>query len=169
MDATEVLVDLYGRLPPLVEEAVAGLDAEQLATPPREGANTIGWLVWHLTRVQDAQIADVTGAKQLWVGDGWAKRFDRPADPSDTGYGHSPEQVAEVRPPSAELLLEHFQAVHERTMNHVWLLTADDLDRIVDDQWDPPVSLGVRLVSIVDDGLQHVGQANYLRGLLEAG
>ncbi|QGG96067.1 mycothiol transferase [Actinomarinicola tropica] len=167
MDATEVLVDLYGRLPELVHRAVDGLRPDQLVEAPREGANTIGWLVWHLTRVQDAQVADVAGAKQLWVSDGWAKRFGRSPDPADHGYGHTPEQVASIRPESAELLVEHFEAVHERTMNYVWLLTADDLDRVVDEDWNPPVTLGVRLVSIADDCLQHAGQAAYARGLIE--
>lgn len=169
MDATEVLVDLYGRLPHLVTGAVEGLEPEQLVFAPKEGANTIGWLVWHLTRVQDVQIADVAGSSQLWVADGWAKRFGMKPDPDDHGYGHTAEQVAAVRPSSAQLLIDHFSAVHERTMNYIWLLTADDLDRVVDKSWDPPVTLGVRLVSIADDGLQHAGQAAYVRGLLERG
>lgn len=167
MDATEVLVDLYGRIPEQVRAVVDGLDAEALATAPGPGANPIGWLVWHLTRGQDAQIAQVAGTKQLWVSDGWAQRFGMPPDPRDHGYGHTPEQVAAFRAPSAELLVEHYEAVHERTMNHIWLLGADDLDRVVDEDWDPPVTLGVRLVSIAEDDLQHVGQAAYVRGLLD--
>lgn len=167
MDATELLVDLYGRIPEQVRAAVEGLDAEALATAPEPGANPIGWLVWHVARGQDAQIAQVSGSKQLWVTGGWAQRFGLPADPNDHGYGHTPEQVAAVRPASADLLVDYYDAVHERTMNHIWLLGADDLDRVVDEDWDPPVTLGVRLVSIAEDDLQHLGQAAYVRGLLE--
>lgn len=167
MDATDVLVDLYGRVPELVSSAVDGLSPDDLTWSPAPGANTIGWLVWHLTRIQDAQVADVAGADQLWVADRWAGKFDRPADPSDHGYGHTPEQVASLRPPSAQLLVEHHEAVHERTMSYIWLLGSEDLERIVDESWDPAVTLGVRLASIVDDCLQHAGQANYVRGLLD--
>ncbi len=42
-----------------------------------------------------------------------------------------------------------------------------DLDVVVDERWDPPVTLGVRLVSVVNEVNQHVGQAAYVRGLLE--
>jgi hypothetical protein len=150
-----------------VREAVDGLDAEQLHWAPRPGANSIGWLVWHLTRVQDDHVTDlIDGAAQLWVTGDFASRFGLEAQAHDTGYGHKPAQVAAVRPESAEALLEYFDAVHARTHQFVAGLTADDLDRIVDERWDPPVSLGVRLVSILDDDSQHVGQAAYVRGIL---
>src|SRR5690606_28984188 len=89
MDVAAVLTDLYGRVPDEVRAAVEGLSAEELATSPEPGGNTIGWLVWHLTRVQDAQIADLMDAEQVWTADGWAARFGMDPDPADTGYGHS--------------------------------------------------------------------------------
>ncbi|MFC4908011.1 mycothiol transferase [Actinomadura gamaensis] len=165
MNVNEVFGELFGRIPPLVREAVAGLDPALLATPPEPGANTIGWLVWHLTRVQDAHVAEILDGPQLWLSDGFADRFDLPADPGYTGYGHTPEQVTEVRP-TADLLVEYHEAVHARTGKLLAGLTPEALDRIVDDRWDPPVTLGVRLVSVADDSLQHVGQAAYVRGVL---
>ena len=166
MDVSSLLLEVYGRIPPLVRRAVEGLDAEQLGTRPRPGANTIGWLAWHLTRVEDDHIADVAREQQLWVTEDWPARFGLPADPSDIGYGHTPEQVAAVRPPSAEVLVDYHDAVHERTEAFLAGLSSADLDRVVDTRWDPPVTLGVRLVSVADDCLQHAGQAAYARGLL---
>lgn len=167
MNVNELLAEAFGRLPDLVRAAVRGLNAEQLRTPPAEGANTVGWLVWHLTRVQDGHIAELLGEEQVYVTGDWARRFGLKPDPDDTGYGYTAAQVEAVRPESARALVDYYQAVHERTASYVAGLTADDLDRVVDRAWDPPVTLGVRLVSILDDDTQHAGQAAYVRGLLK--
>ncbi|GIF10015.1 mycothiol transferase [Actinoplanes teichomyceticus] len=166
MDAKGVLRDAYGRLPDLVGGAVDGLTPQQLRWAPRPGANSIGWLVWHLTRVQDSHLAELLGADQVYTGADWAGRFGRKPDPSDTGYGHTAADVAAVVPESARALTDYYQAVHDRTMTYLDGLTDADLDRVVDRNWDPPVTLGVRLVSVYDDDAQHVAQAAYLRGLL---
>ena len=167
MNVADLLIDQFDRLPDLVEGAVDGLSAEQLTWAPAPGANTIGWLVWHLARVQDDHIAEVLGAEQIWVTGDWGRRFGLgKTDAGNNGYGHSPQEVAAVRPESAEALVDYYTAVAARTREFVEGLGEDDLDRIVDERWSPPVTLGVRLVSIVGDDLQHVGQAAYLRGLL---
>jgi uncharacterized damage-inducible protein DinB len=159
------LVDLYNRIPPLAAGAVSGLDEEQLSRAPGPGANTIGWLVWHLARVQDHHVSELLGTEQVWVSGDWATRCGLEPDPSDTGFGHSPEKVASVRPENADVLLAYLAEVQRRTIAMLEQVDPDELDRVVDERWDPPVTLGVRLVSIADDSLQHVGQAAYLRGL----
>jgi uncharacterized damage-inducible protein DinB len=166
MDARGVLEDAYGRLPDMVDTAIRGLTPEQLRWAPKPGANSIGWLVWHLTRVQDSHLAEILEADQVYVTGEWAARFGRKADPSDTGYGHTAADVAGVVPESAQALTDYYQAVHERTVAYLAGLTDADLDRIVDRRWDPPVTLGARLVSMYDDDAQHAGQAAYVRGLL---
>ena len=166
VDVAALLVELYGRIPPLAQEAVDGLDATQLTAVPGPGTNTIGWLIWHLTRVQDHHVGELLDTEQVWVDADWARRFGLDPDPSNTGYGHSAVEVAAVRPEGPEVLLEYLDAVAARTRTMLEGLVAPDLERVVDRRWDPPVTLGVRLVSIADDGLQHVGQAAYVRGLL---
>jgi len=166
VNANDVVEEALGRLPGLVERAVRGLSPEQLHQAPAEGANTVGWLVWHLTRIQDDHLADLIGDEQIYLTGDWAPRFGLKPDPSETGYGHSPTQVQAVRPESGETLVEYYRAVHERTLSFVRGLTEADYDRIVDDAWDPPVTLGVRLVSVLSDDIQHAGQAAYVRGLL---
>lgn len=165
MEVEELLVELAGRLPELVRGAVEGLDEAELTWAPADGANTIAWLIWHIARVEDHQLSEVAGAEQAYVAGGWPARFGRGADEQDLGYGHTAEDVASVRG-TAEDLLAHHDAVNQRTLAYLGSLTASDLDRIVDDRWDPPVTLGVRLVSVLDDCVQHAGQAAYLRGLL---
>lgn len=166
MDVAGLLRELYGRIPDEVRACVDGLTAEELVTPPEPGANTVAWLVWHLTRVQDHHVAELVGEEQLWPA--WAARFGLPPDPHDTGYGHRPEDVLSVRPDGPDALLGYHEAVDARTVRLLEALAPDDLDRVVDEAWDPPVTLGVRLVSVADDDLQHAGQAAYVRGLLLA-
>ncbi len=166
MKANEVYTELYGRIRPLTERAVRDLSPAQLATAPAEGANTIGWLAWHLSRVQDHHMAELLGSDQLWVTGDWPGRFGLQADPDETGYGHEPADVARVRPTGPEACLGYLDEVVARTSSYLTSLGDDALDAIVDRRWDPPVTLGVRLVSIADDSLQHAGQAAYVRGLL---
>jgi hypothetical protein len=166
MDTASLLLELYGRIPPLAAGAVDGLNEEELCRAPGPGANTVGWLVWHLARVQDHHVAELLGTEQVWVGGDWARRIGLEPDPSNTGYGHTAEEVASVRPENPAVLLEYLEEVQGRTTAMLEGLAPDDLDRVVDERWDPPVTLGVRLVSIADDSLQHAGQAAYVRGLL---
>jgi hypothetical protein len=168
VEVADLLLEMYGRIPPLARGAVEGVDLVRLTEAPAPGANSIAWLVWHLARVQDHHVAELLDADQLWVGGPWAGRLGLAPDPSNTGYGHGPEEVAAVRPDGPEVLLDYLDAVDARTRTMLRALVPQDLDRIVDRRWDPPVTLGVRLVSIADDGLQHAGQAAYLRGLLGA-
>ncbi len=167
MTPDELLADAFGRIAEGARDVVDGLDEAQLAHRPGPDANSIGWLVWHLARVQDDHVADVAGVEQVWTAQGFHERFDLPFDASDIGYGHSSEQVGRVRA-DAERLAAYVAAVHEQTLGYVAGLAPDDLDRVVDERWDPPVTLGVRLVSVVNDDAQHLGQAAYLRGLLGA-
>jgi hypothetical protein len=166
MEIREVLVELYDRIPAHVREAVDGLAPEQLRLEPEDGSNPIGWLIWHLARVQDDHVADLLDTDQVWVTGDWARRCGLAADPTNTGFGHSLAEMRAVRPDSADVLIEYYEAVAARTRAFLELLHPGDLDRIVDERWDPPVSLGVRLVSVADDNIQHAGQAKYLRGVL---
>ncbi|HEX4868003.1 MAG TPA: DUF664 domain-containing protein [Acidimicrobiales bacterium] len=166
MDVNDLLTEEFGRLPDLIHQAVADLDADQLATPPGPGANTVAWLIWHLTRIQDHHVSELLDAEQRYLSEGWHERFGRSADPQDHGYGHTAEDVASVRPASGEDLVGYYDTVHARTIDYLGGLSRDDLDRVVDERWDPPVTLGVRLTSILSDDLQHAGQAAYVRGLL---
>jgi hypothetical protein len=167
MDVASLLLELYGRIPPLARDAVEGVALAKLTEPPAPEANPIAWLVWHCARVQDHHVSELLDADQVWMQHDWASRFGLDADPHNTGYGHTADDVAAVRPAEPAVLLEYLAAVDRRTRTMLQTVTPTELDRIVDTRWDPPVTLGVRLVSIADDSLQHVGQAAYVRGLLQ--
>lgn len=163
--SADLLVDAFDRIRETVADVVDGLTPEQLACRVQDSANSIAWLVWHLTRVQDDHLADAADREQVWTSEGWADRFALPFAASSTGYGHRPAQVAKVTA-TAELLLGYHEAVHARTADYVRGLDNRALARIVDESWQPPVTLGVRLISVIADDLQHVGQAAFVRGLL---
>jgi uncharacterized damage-inducible protein DinB len=166
MSSAELLVDGFERVRQATRAAVEGLGAEQLAVRLDPGANSIGWLVWHLLRVQDSHVAEAAGLPEVWS-DGWADRFALPLPVSDTGYGYTSDDVAAVRVASADLLTGYLEAVHAQTVAWVRDLGDDDLARVVDTSYDPPVTLAVRLVSVLEDDLQHAGQAAFVRGVLE--
>ena len=166
--ADKAVAESRERVRGAVHLAVDGLTPDELSFRPAPDANSIAWLVWHLTRIQDDHVADVADVQQVWTSKGWYDRFDLNIDPADTGYGHGAEDVAAVRVGSGELLTGYYDDVHQRTVDYVGTLSAGDLDRIVDQRWDPPVSLGVRLVSVISDDLQHAGQAAFVRGIVES-
>ena len=167
MDVSEVLTDALERVRDQIPDLVQGLDESGLTWRPDPGANPIGWLIWHLTRVQDDHIASAADTSQVWLDQGWYERFGLPYPPEAFGYGHSSEEVGLFRGVSAELLAGYQAAVANRSIRFVAGLGADDLDRVVDERWDPPVTLGARLVSIVGEIHAHTAQAAYVRGMWE--
>ena len=165
MTTSELLVDAFDRIRSSVHRVVEGLTPEQLALRLDGEANSIAWLVWHLTRIQDDHVAGAANAEQVWTAGGWLGRFDLPFDPAATGYGQEAKDVAAVRVKAGALLTQYHDAVYKQTVRFVERLVDSDFDRVVDESWDPPVTLGVRLVSVVADDLQHVGQAAFVRGI----
>lgn len=165
MSVSDLVIDGFDRVHQTVHGAVEGLSQDQLTVGLDAEANTVAWLVWHLSRVQDHHFADLQDAPQVWTDQGWHDRFGLPFAPGATGYGHDKNDVAAVRVP-VELLLGYHDAVHEKTVNWLKGLRESQLDDIVDESWDPPVTLGVRLVSVLSDNLQHAGQAAFVRGIL---
>lgn len=164
MKSNELLLDAFGRIRETVAATLRGLDDEALSRRPAGQGNSIAWLIWHLSRIEDVQVSAPAGLEEVWTSHGFAARFNLRLPQGDTGYGHTSRQVDLVRAPR-ELLLDYHDAVHRQTVKFLHGLSDEDLDRVIDTSWNPPVTLGVRLVSTLADCLQHVGQAAYVRGL----
>ena len=166
MKGHELLVDALGRVHESVHSAVSGLTLDQLHQRLDDDANPVGWLVWHLARVEDDHVAEVAGLEQVYLAQGYDAKFGSPYPAKAVGYGQSSHEVGKLRVPSVEVLTDYYDAVHAQTVAYVSGLSDADFDRVVDTRWDPPVTLGVRLVSVVNDATQHVGQAAFVRGVL---
>lgn len=161
-----VLADAFDRVAERVAGVAADLSIEDAVWRPDPEANSIAWLLWHLTRVQDDHVADLAGTEQVWTSEGFVDRFGLPFPPDAHGYGHTSEDVGQVRVAPAELV-EYHRAVRAATDRYLATVTAAELERVVDTSWDPPVTAAVRLVSVIDDCAEHIGQAAYVKGLLE--
>ncbi len=169
MEWRELIVDGYDRLPDLMKEVLGGLRVPDLDWQPGRGCNSLGWTAWHLTRVQDSEIAGLMGQAQLWTAAGWHRKFKRAADAEDTGYGHTAAQVRAFTSPSVAVQLDYLRATAERTKRYLASLGPADLDRKLDEPWQRPrPTVGVRIVSVLTDCHWHAGEASYIRGLLGA-
>jgi uncharacterized damage-inducible protein DinB len=166
MSTQNLLLDGFGRIKEVVHHAVEGLDEAVLTFRPEDKANSIAWLIWHLTRIQDDHLADLRKEKQVWIVGSWYNKFNLPFDESDTGYGHTGSDVAHVQA-SAQQLIAYHDAVYAETIKFIKTLKEEDYDRIIDKSWDPPVTMAIRLMSVISDDLQHAGQAAYVRGLIQ--
>ena len=168
MEAIEMVANALVRVQGGLERALTGQTIDDLHRQPKEDCNSIAWLAWHLTRVQDDHLSDLAGREQAWTADGWHAKFGMEPDPKNAGWGHTPEQVAAFKTPDAQTLLDYYTAVLDRTKAYLASLSPKDLDRVLDEpQWREPVTVGIRLVSVISDNTEHMGQINYLRGLFQ--
>lgn len=164
----DLLVDAFERVHDTAKQVLHGIDEAHLTHRVADEANPIGWLTWHLARVQDDHVAGLAGTEQVWTANGWSARFGLPFDDDAIGYGQSADEVEQVRGVSADDLAGYLDDVHAATVEYVRTLHDAALDRVVDESWDPPVTVAVRLVSVIADDLQHIGQAAYARGILDS-
>ena len=164
----EMLRDSFTRVIEHVDEVTDGLTDDVSFYRPTPEANSIAWLVWHSARQHDLQLCDIAGTEQVWLRDGWVDRFGLDLPRDAMGYGHNPYEVAKVRA-SADLLAGYYHGVHRMTLEYVASVTPEELARVVDRRWTPAVTASARLVSIIDDCAQHLGQAAYLRDIAPAG
>ena len=166
METHEMLSGAYAGILRVLEFTLEGLSVEDINWQPKPDCNSIGWLAWHLTRWQDVQISSFMGEEQLWIKEGWHKKFNRPADPKDTGGRMTPADLAKFKAPDVATLLGYHKAVLARSQKFFPTLKKADLDKIVEGTPFPkPPTRGMMLLRVLSDGLQHAGQASYVRGM----
>ena len=166
MESAEFITGVFERISDVVETALEGLSVEEINRQPNPACNSIGWMVWHLTRVQDVFVARLTDKEQVWVTEKWHEKFGRNANPQDLGYGHTQEDLANFKSPDAQTLMDYHHAALEKTIQYTGKLTAEELSRDIDDERSPTVAL--RLTAFISDNLQHAGQAAYLQGWIKS-
>lgn len=164
MNAIEILIDLARRPQSAAVQLRGALTPELVNAHPHHD-NSIAWLLWHAAREIDEQLAEISGEPSVWLAHGFAERFALDATPTEIGYGHTPERARSIVVQDPALLLEHLAAVVDAQVAYLATLDEEDLARIVDERWDPPVTLAARMISISCDAAEHVGQAAYVAGL----
>lgn len=166
MEWQQLLIDIFERGFQGLEKALADLSQADLNKQPHPNCNSIGWIAWHMTRVQDRIISDLAGEQQVWMKEEWYSRFNRLSDPSDSGSGHKPEDVAAFKSPDVAIILEYHRAVLEQSKKYLVNLSTAELGRKIDHPMFTTV--GAFLGIVISDNLQHIGQIAYLRGLLQS-
>lgn len=169
MDALDLLNDLAQRPLDALGYVQDRWDPRRLNAHPGGHPNSPAWLLWHAAREIDVQVAHLSGRDQVWTAQGFDERFGLEVDPDGLGYGHTPEQSRAVTvsedAAGLQLLQDHLAAVGAHAQEYIGTLKETDLDEVIDRSWDPPVTRGVRLVSVFDDAAQHVGQVAYVMGM----
>jgi hypothetical protein len=165
MEAKDLVLDALERIRSILHRSLTGLTLDESHRQPTPETNSIAWLTWHLTRVQDNGISGLFDQEQAWISEGWHARFAMAPDPDNEGQGHTPAQVAAFRAPSLQTLLDYHDSVSARSKAFVDGLAPADFNRELNEpHYQPLPTVGVRLVSILSDNLQHAGQVAYLRG-----
>lgn len=165
MDISDVFAE-FARRPIEAAKGLPALKAQQLNAHPADHPNSVAWLLWHAGREVDVQLAHLSGQEQRW--DAYRDRFDLGELGDSVGYGHSAEQAAHITVDDHQLLIDYLEATLDALIDYLSGLSDADFDEVIDRHWDPPVTRGVRLTSIIDDAAQHVGQAAYAAGALTA-
>ena len=165
MEFQQLLIEVFERVSQMLEKALDGLTQDDLNCLPNPDCNSIGWLVWHLTRVQDSAISNLMDKEQCWIVGKWYSKFGRNPDPTDRGVGHTSVDVSNFKSPDSKTLLDYYNAVFKQTKEYIGKLSTAELGREMDNPRNPLV--GLRIAGIINDNIQHIGQIAYLRGMLK--
>ena len=166
MELNEFIADALEKEQELLAEALDGLTPEELTWRAGPEANPIGWILWHMLRVEDMWFQFFIQRKlEIWERDGWNEKFGLPT--RDNGFGHTQEQVAQFPALDLAELLRYGAAVRAGTLEYLQNLTADDY-AVVPREQRPEMSVGAICRQIVGELYQHQGHIAYLRGLLRA-
>lgn len=168
MNQKQLLIAGFERISGTLERTLNGLSVKDLNYQPKPDSNSMGWLVWHLTRWQDFQASQPLKKEQVWIEKKWYEKYGRPADPADTGMGHKEADLAKYRSPDAATLIGYNKEVLVRLKEYINSLTASDLDKVVEGTpFNPPPTVGMNLIGLWSDGMQHTGQVGYVRGYIQ--
>ncbi len=163
MTLSEFIVDALDKENGFLLDAVEGLGPDELAWQPAADANSIGWILWHMVRVEDMWIQFFAQFQtELWETGGWHEKFGLPT--RDNGFGHTAEQVNNFPGVDLAEFLRYRAAVRQATLAYLDTLTTEDMETVPRER-RPEMSLGAMFRQIIGEMYQHVGHIAYLRGL----
>ena len=166
MKGAKILSDMLEMSDSLVRRALEGLTDADLIKRPSDQDNTIGWLMWHKTRVEDIAFADASGEEQFWISDKWHEKFGMEPNPGQMGFRGFARTSDEPRvqerktfsatpTPFGRARLRCWRASRPRTST-----------RKSPPRWARPSKSGTTSGRVAADNIQHGGQICYLRGFI---
>ncbi|HJN88462.1 MAG: DinB family protein [Dehalococcoidia bacterium] len=167
MTLNEFIEESLGKEHEFLMEAIQDLTPEELAWQAGPEANPIGWILWHMIRVEDMWMQFfIQERPEIWERDGWHLKFGLPT--RDVGFGHTPEQVAQFPLLDLPDLNEYGEAVRGGTLEYLGSLGPEDYGRVPRER-RPEMSVGAVFRQVVGELFQHQGHISYLKGLLRSG
>lgn len=164
MTLNEFIEDALNKEHDFLMEAAKDLTPEELAWRPGPEANPIGWILWHMLRVEDMWVQFFAQHQpELWERDGWHQKFGLPT--RDNGFGHTAEQVANFPALDRDELLSYGGAVRSGTLEYLRGLTPQEFDAIPRER-RPDMSVALMFRQIIGELFQHQGHIAYIKGLL---
>ncbi|MCH8109745.1 MAG: DinB family protein [Chloroflexi bacterium] len=141
-----------------------GLTQEQALWRPAPHANNIGFILWHVGRVEDTRISSLREPHpQIWESQGWYEKFGQSVDAPDPGDRMG---LRALSIPTLDVLLGYVKAVHQQTLEFLSALKPDDLDAIPNPS-QPERTVADVLRHMITHKNNHHGQIDYIRGLQE--
>ena len=163
MTLNEFITDALEKENGFLLEALDGLGQGELSWQPAPDANSIGWILWHMVRVEDMWIQFFAQFQtELWETEGWHEKFGLPT--RDNGFGHTADQVNDFPSLDLDEFLRYRASVRQATLAYLDTLTPEDMERVPRER-RPEMSLGAMFRQIIGEMYQHVGHIAYLRGL----
>ncbi|PKB81373.1 MAG: hypothetical protein BZY88_06720 [SAR202 cluster bacterium Io17-Chloro-G9] len=163
MTLNEFIVDAFEKEQGFLLDAVQDLTPEELRWRAGPEANPIGWILWHMLRVEDMWFQFfIQRQTEIWDRDGWNEKFGLPT--RDNGFGHTQEQVADFPALDLQELLRYGQAVRQGTLDYLKTLGPDDYSQVPREQ-RPEMSVGAVFRQVIGEVYQHQGHIAYLKGL----
>ena len=163
MTLNEFITDALEKENGFLIDALDGLTADEMSWQPAPDANSIGWILWHMVRVEDMWIQFFAQFQtELWEAEGWHEKFGLPT--RDNGFGHTTEQVNNFPGVDLEQFLQYRAAVRASTLAYLNTLSPDDMETVPRER-RPEMSLGAMFRQIIGEMYQHLGHIAYLLGL----
>ena len=149
-----------------LERTLDGLSEDEFHWRPALESNTIDWMVWHMARVEDNWInTRLRETVSIWDRDGWGERID--VGESGNGYGQTAEEIRATPAFDVPLVMEYYRAVRKGTTDYFENeMQVEDLKKEVTHSRYDPISYAWVLGHLLCEEAEHLGQIEYLRGMM---
>lgn len=163
MNTNEYIILCMNRAKDMLNKSIQGLTLDQALIFPSQQSNNIVWIIWHMTRGFDRRISLIAGDEQTWISEKWYIKYNLPNSASDLGIGHTMNDVKKIIPNNISVLTEYYESVHNKMLK---LLNDNQKISFNNIIVETENTQKYELMRMVAGTLQHVGQINYIKGLI---
>ena len=167
MTLNEFIEDAFNTEREYLIDALGDLTSDELMWRAGPEANPIGWILWHMTRIEDMWFQFfIQRQTEIWERDGWNEKFGLPT--RDNGFQHTLEQVADFPAYDLSEMMRYGEAVRSDTLAYLKTVSSEQMDDVPREA-RPEMSVGRIFRQVIGEIYQHQGHIAYLKGLSRAG